>query len=338
MKNNTIYSALTNNIPVYLSNTGTNSSYFLINGSPEDLRKNIVFFIKTCEPKFREELAEIAFNGGWEKIVFEEFEQSMEYFSNRNLIIFDFDNKQTETVEFKPNVVIPTKNKVDSISPENFYNITNNLTNITKENLFKYLLSNQSFIKPSCITNDCVHDIKIKLSDGIKEKIDLNSVIDPTLLEFINSTIGEIGQKYNFEPMAIMVIELNESLDISEKASNEEIKNIIFNVLDNNSILLLHGLTTNEFTSEYEDSMRFTVFNHIKNNRQKTLPGKIILGTYFNESKTVELPEIVDILENYDQVIDVLENKSSIIIRKINESIIKFSNKGNIYETKTYSI
>ena len=73
--------------------------------------------------------------------------------------------------------------------------------------------------------------------------------------------------------------------------SNEQIKKMIYEDMDENSILMLYGVVTNNFVLEYEPSMRYTVFNNVKNNREKSEAGRLVLGL-LNEN-SVKLSSIL---------------------------------------------
>lgn len=89
-----------------------------------------------------------------------------------------------------------------------------------------------------------------------------------------------------------MLNPLNVMLNEASTVSDERIKENIFNDLDDNSILLLYGLLTGSYPS-YNNGMRQTVYNDIKNNREKSRIGDIILHS-LKENETEDFGSVIN--------------------------------------------
>jgi len=144
------------------------------------------------------------------------------------------------------------------------------------------------------------------------------------------------------QSLVINIVLMNESLKkrnnqvINEAATDEDIKNLI-NGLDGDSILLLNGLITSDYTKKYSPEMKKVVADHIIKNRTKTSAGKIVLGSYFKESKEVSGGELIDSMSNNDLKRFTYSESKIMLYENLSNEIVAIKIGKNKVELKTIS-
>lgn len=213
---------------------------------------------------------------------------------------------------------------IDSKSLEKRFSIDVILQNLSPEE--RYLCKNKSILNDSsvekiCHINNSIFDTSNDLLKFVSETLgidinlcndNLSSCINKLLLEFHDycTVINPYFNTSNIETwceeaenlflrcrnildeccmLTDGVLVLNEASTVSD----ERIRENIYNDLDDNSILLLYGLLTNNYSSPYSSDMRNTVFNDIKNNRERSRIGSIILHS-LKENNSENFSSIVN--------------------------------------------
>lgn len=196
---------------------------------------------------------------------------------------------------------------IDSKFLEKRFGIDVILQNLSPEEKYlctsKNILNDSSISKIDHITNSIFSDSK-SLLKFVAEVLDIDVVLDS---EHLPSAINDILKVFNEYSIINPYFDINDIetwcdeseniflqcknildnygltvqastvLNEASTVSDDRIKENIYNELDDNSILLLYGLLTNNFNTGYTTEMRHTVFNDIKNNREKSRIGDIIL-------------------------------------------------------------
>ena len=132
----------------------------------------------------------------------------------------------------------------------------------------------------------CSESINSSINDSLLLFFEYKGLINPSFSYSTPETWDNILDKIVSESVALFELydgknnSVEEDLfEVRADISNEQIRKACFDDLDDNSILLMYGLITGKYTTDYSEDMRHTVFNHVKNNRERTSAGKIILGT-----------------------------------------------------------
>jgi len=100
---------------------------------------------------------------------------------------------------------------------------------------------------------------------------------------------------------SVMVEDVEENLnEVRADISNADIQELIEKDLDDNSILLMNGMITGNYETRYNDGMRFIVYNHVKNNREKTPAGRIILSSLKEGNNSFS-----DIINKINEVLNI---------------------------------
>jgi len=130
-------------------------------------------------------------------------------------------------------------------------------------------------------------------------------------------------------PSAIKVSKNKNSkllLENRAKISDQDIKEIVYNQLDNGSLQLLHGIMTGKFNTDASsfdfNDIKFIIWNHLKNNRN----GKVwnVMGSFW-EGKEVEVHEMLKMFGK--KVFESIQINTSPIF-------ISEGKDGNIYSIK----
>lgn len=117
-------------------------------------------------------------------------------------------------------------------------------------------------------------------------------------------------------------MQLNEGI-----VENSEIKDAVFNQMDENSILALYGLSTGHYPSSYDYTMRETIYQDAVKNGEKSMMGRVLMSSIRRDPVNMSaLLESISVAK-----MKVLQSKQSI---KVNEGKTLIFRSGNNKFTK----
>lgn len=191
----------------------------------------------------------------------------------------------------------------------------------TLKDFQKFLFNNFSMVAFSEVTESDLYKFNLELR-AFKEaypQLDLNSRdflfenLKEEEIDFLDSLITEfvnINLKFKSEDIGFAQLNL-----LNESATAAQIKEVIYNEkeLEPCMVILLHGWLTNDHKTIYEPKMRDAIYDEVVKNRSKNLVGKIVLSTYFNESKVIEPSELFELLP-VGEIKKIIDGKQSMYL------------------------